>query len=437
MSSTVAHSTVAEPHPGWQARLEGARWFAGKGLGGRITSVRPLPWLTPDGVLPAVRPELAEVGYGGRTETYHLLAGYLPAGTAEPAALVGTAELDERAVDLVDAPASPLAMTALLDALAAGGPAVRWLPGSDRHPAGEPRLFTGEQSNSTVVVGEQLVKVFRRLEPGRNLDVEVLEALNGSGLTPRLHAVVADGGFDLAMLYQRLTGVSDGWVVATAACAAGTDFTAELQDLGAALRGVHEALADAFGTSGADGDTLAGTMLERLRVAAADVPALAAHAVSLTGVLQAPSGRQLVTQRVHGDFHLGQALLSAEGWHIIDFEGEPLKSLAERRAPDTVWRDVAGLLRSIDYARSAHAEPSGEQARRWAAAGREAFLAGYGSLPPGAAALLTAYEADKAVYEVVYETRNRPEWAHIPLAAVQDVAERAASSLPAHNQMRS
>jgi maltokinase len=432
---------VAEPTasaaPGWQARLEGARWFAGKGRGGVITAVHPLPWLTPSGVLPAVRAELAQVDYPDHTETYHLLAGYLPAGSAEPAALVCGAELDGVAVDLVDAPASPVAMRALLDALAGDAPGVRWLPGSDRVVAGEPRLYTGEQSNSTVVVGDVLVKVFRRLEPGSNLDVEVLEALNDSGLTPRLHAVLHDAGYDLAMLYQRLSGVSDGWVVASAACASGTDFTAELRSLGAALHGVHEALATAFGSWEADGDALAATMVGRLQVAAAAVPELEPYAAALAGVLAAPSGRRLATQRVHGDFHLGQALLSDEGWHIIDFEGEPLKSLDERRAPDTVWRDVAGLLRSIDYARSAHAEPGGEAALAWAAAGREAFLAGYGSLPGQDAALLAAYEADKAVYEVVYETRNRPEWAHIPLAAVQDVAERSASSLPAHNQMRS
>ncbi len=131
-------------------------------------------------------------------------------------------------------------------------------------------------------------------------------------------------------------------------------------------------------------------------------------------------GHQLTTQRVHGDFHLGQALLGADGWRIIDFEGEPLKSLAERREFDTVWRDVAGLLRSLDYARSAHADPSGNEAMTWCREGRAAFLAGYGETAGSDPALLRAYEVDKAIYEVVYETRNRPDWAHIPLSAVQD-----------------
>jgi maltokinase len=118
-------------------------------------------------------------------------------------------------------------------------------------------------------------------------------------------------------------------------------------------------------------------------------------------------------------------------WVIIDFEGEPLKSLAERREFDTVWRDVAGLLRSLDYARSAHAEPDGHAAREWCRRASEAFLDGYSGPDSDAPALLRAYQLDKAVYEVVYEMRNRPDWAHIPWRAVQDEARRVSLNPPA------
>ncbi|CAN5242162.1 hypothetical protein BH24ACT12_BH24ACT12_17580 [soil metagenome] len=136
---------------------------------------------------------------------------------------------------------------------------------------------------------------------------------------------------------------------------------------------------------------------------------------------------------MHGDLHLGQTLRSVTGWVVLDFEGEPAKPLAERTTLDSPWRDVAGMLRSFDYAASSVVTPQlAEQAQArgmtaWASRNREAFLHGYGVSTgqtdgDGAdsrATLLTAYELDKAVYEVVYETRNRPGWVDIPLAAVR------------------
>jgi maltokinase len=126
-------------------------------------------------------------------------------------------------------------------------------------------------------------------------------------------------------------------------------------------------------------------------------------------------------QRVHGDFHLGQTLHTPSGWKIIDFEGEPAKTMAERRAPDSVWRDVAGMLRSFDYAA---ASVPGRQSATWATQCRTAFLNGYvdKKLDGTQASVLRAYEADKAIYEVVYEMRNRPDWIDIPLRAVAELA---------------
>jgi maltokinase len=124
---------------------------------------------------------------------------------------------------------------------------------------------------------------------------------------------------------------------------------------------------------------------------------------------------------VHGDFHLGQALHTHRGWKIIDFEGEPAKTMAERRAPDAVWRDIAGMLRSFDYAA---ASVPGPRSNAWAARCRTAFLRGYtgAELSAADASMLRAYEADKAIYEVVYEIRNRPDWVGIPLHAVASLA---------------
>jgi maltokinase len=124
---------------------------------------------------------------------------------------------------------------------------------------------------------------------------------------------------------------------------------------------------------------------------------------------------------VHGDFHLGQTLHTPDGWKIIDFEGEPAKTMAERVAPDSGWRDVAGMLRSFDYAA---ASVPGPDSAAWARECRRAFLDGYagGDLDPQQAAAVRAYEADKAVYEVIYEVRNRPDWVSIPLGAVATLA---------------
>ena len=116
---------------------------------------------------------------------------------------------------------------------------------------------------------------------------------------------------------------------------------------------------------------------------------------------------------MHGDFHLGQTLHTPEGWKIIDFEGEPAKSMAERLAPDSAWRDVAGMLRSFDYAA---ASVPGPDSATWLAECRRAFLHGYagGDLSEADSAIVRAYEADKAIYEVVYEVRNRPDWVGDP-----------------------
>ncbi|UOY01433.1 phosphotransferase [Blastococcus sp. PRF04-17] len=177
-------------------------------------------------------------------------------------------------------------------------------------------------------------------------------------------------------------------------------------------------------------------MTERLTAATEVVPQLAEHAEGLRRLYAAvaDSREPVVRQRVHGDLHLGQVLRTATGWILLDFEGEPARPLSERRTLDSPLRDVAGMLRSFDYA-ARHMlveQPDDAQrayrAQEWAARNRAAFCTGYseasGLDPCGESPLLRAFEADKAVYECVYEARNRPHWLMIPLNSLARLAGR-------------
>ena len=128
------------------------------------------------------------------------------------------------------------------------------------------------------------------------------------------------------------------------------------------------------------------------------------------------TGREVVT-RIHGDYHLGQLLARGDGgFSVIDFEGEPARPLEERRRPSSPLRDVAGMLRSFDYAASTAERETGLAAGAWLPDARAAFLDGYG---PNPSPLLEAFELEKACYEVRYEAGNRPDWLWLPLAAIE------------------
>ncbi len=172
-------------------------------------------------------------------------------------------------------------------------------------------------------------------------------------------------------------------------------------------------------------------MAERLDAALPVVPQLAEHADGLRKLYAAVGSLDDVhVQRIHGDLHLGQTMRTALSWKIVDFEGEPAKPLGERRRPDSRWRDAAGMMRSFDYAayaveRTLSDQTDGSQQRQyraqeWAHRNQNHFIVAYagGELTAPQRTLLDAYVADKAVYECVYETRNRPAWLSIPLAAV-------------------
>ncbi|WP_369262330.1 phosphotransferase [Streptomyces sp. R35] len=302
-----------------------------------------------------------------------------------------------------------------------------------------PRVVTSEQSNSSIVYGDTFIlKLLRRIVPGTNPDLELPLVLSREGCI-RVPApvawMVADLGeektYILGVLQPFVQGASDGWELALRQLAKGEDFTGEARELGRATAEVHTALAGALPTTTlgrAQMGPLVDGMTERLEAAAQAVPALRPYAPGLRTAFEAladlaAEGHTWTAQRIHGDLHLGQCLRSPSGeWSLIDFEGEPSKSLAERRMPQPPARDIAGMLRSFDYAaHSQHPPVPG-----WADACRAAFCTGYAEVagvdPRTDPVLLHAYETDKAVYEVLYEARHRPDWLPVPLAAVRRLA---------------
>ncbi|MCX3058679.1 hypothetical protein, partial [Streptomyces beihaiensis] len=350
---------------------------------------------------------------------------------------------------------------------AGGGDGLRWRRASRLPlPVGlVPRPLAADQSNSAVAYGDRLLlKLYRRPEPGPHLEAETLRALTEARCprTPGLHGTLHDDatGLVLGIVEDFLPVAADGWKAAVrqvADCVDGTcptvpatgGFTSRARTLGRAVAEVHTALADAFGRQRADADDIAqdaALMTQRLKLAAEEVPALDRHRTRLAALYDqyaraATRGCPLFVQRVHGDLHLGQALPTDDGWHLIDFEGEPARAAAERAAPQPVLRDVAGMLRSFDYAaraglreldeRHPDAGPAdrlrrSRRAHAWTVRNRRAFMDGYaeadGTDPHCHPLHLRAFEADKAVYEAVYEARHRPDWLPIPLAALHRIA---------------
>lgn len=311
-------------------------------------------------------------------------------------------------------------------------------PGQEIRSGLVPRMMTAEQSNSSVVYGDTFIlKLLRRIVPGVNPDLELPLALAREGC-PRVPAPTAwiqtelhEESYVLGVLQPFVQGAADGWELALRELAKGEDFSAEARALGRATAEVHTALARALPsvTLGHNQlQLLVDGMIERLEAAVQAVPALRPYAPGLHSAFTAladlaAEGRTWTAQRIHGDLHLGQCLRSPAGtWSLIDFEGEPSKPLPERRLPQPPARDVAGMLRSFDYAALSTDPP----APGWAHACRSAYCSGYaeiaGADPRTDPVLLRAYETDKAIYEVVYEARHRPDWLPVPMAAIERYA---------------
>jgi maltokinase len=467
------------------------RWFAGKSRPFQVSDVRVIADLPGGALAPDVTLHLVTVDYsdeeGGR-ELYQVpLAGYDDVEERIGHAYVGAVEHDGRIRHLYDAVHDRDAMSLWLDGFIAaerdgtadvGGLRFHRVPGEPLDPDLRASAMTGEQSNSSARFDDTaIMKLFRKVSPGVNPDVEIHEELTrgGSENIAALYGwvdVEVDGSLlQLAMIQEFLRTATDGFELATGSVRAvladpqesvadsGGDFAGEASRLGAAVAEVHGMLRERFPSerSGADTTTeLARAMTERLDRALLTVPELEPYADGLRAVYRSVAELDgLDVQRVHGDLHLGQTLRTSHGWRIVDFEGEPGRPLAERALPDSPWRDVAGMLRSFDYATgvvemsvSNPGVPDDDAALRlsradeWSERARTHFVDAYVAAldPSGPAAddsagsggdglagplrvLLDAYVADKAVYEVVYEKRNRPAWIGIPLAALARFAD--------------
>ena len=305
-----------------------------------------------------------------------------------------------------------------------------------------------QQSNSSVALGEALMlKVYRLMEPGSNPEVEMNAFLTEVGFreAPALAGSATyrlDGEpYSAAMLQQLVPSTGDGWRWVLDRLAAGPDGEAEairgVTQIGRLTAGMHAALASHPGAPGfpsrlatrselsawsASADDQLGAALKVLDAAARSrlesvAPRIEARFAAIGAA--APVG----VSRIHGDYHLGQLLRTPGGFTVIDFEGEPARTLAERRAAASPLRDLAGMLRSLDYA--AHTivvdEPPTEPSQ-WLGTARAAFLEGYGGVRPEEMPLLAAFELEKACYEVVYEANLRPDWTWLPLGALERLA---------------
>ena len=423
------------------------RWFAGKGHPVKDLALLSVTELHPDCLHVLIRADCPEPpaghaqGAAPAHDCYQLFlgTGELLSPRLSPAVLGRAREGPLAGLLVYDALQEPRSASLLLERLRTPGTAGALRFERDRRvriPAGlAPRLLEAEQSNSSLVYGETyILKVFRRVRPGINPDLEVPWALSRQGCMC-VPAPVAwfrtssPWSATLGVLQPFLHGAADGWTQALTALAAGREFTEEAYGLGQATAEVHLALAAAFPVESQgvpQTGRLATGMAERLRDAIHAVPELLPYASGLRSAftelvaLDAPRP----AQRIHGDLHLGQVLRAARQWHVIDFEGEPARPLPERRRAQSPVRDVAGMLRSFDYA--AHARRPWRP--EWALRCREAYCAGYaaeaGWDPRAEPELLRAYETDRAVYEVLYEARHRPDWLPVPMAAIARLVER-------------
>ncbi len=343
-------------------------------------------------------------------------------------------------------------LTAMVSGTDLGDVRCSTTPGADVDPAAPGLVVSGEQSNTSVIYGQSaILKIFRRLEPGPNPDAEVHAALaersprHVARLLGELSGELRGVRTTLGVLTEFFANSADGWMAASAsvrdlmaegdlrADEVGGDFAAEAGRLGEAIAEVHRDLAEAFGTVTVHADQLRRTLDDMAGMARRTVsamPELTEYAERIDATFQAAaaSAASMTLQRIHGDLHLGQTLRTHTGWAIIDFEGEPSKPLEYRRALQSPLRDVAGMLRSFDYAAhhllpGSHADAQHAfRATEWAARNRRAFCDGYaakgGGDPRHAGSLLRAFELEKAVYEVRYEHDHRPGWLSIPLHAV-------------------
>jgi predicted trehalose synthase len=401
-----------------EAWVKQQRWFASKSREVASVNVLASVQLSED---PALALDLVETRFqSGTHELYQLLPGAGEESVRELARLLGA--------------------EAQIDGVSFHG---------GLEPGGHIRAMGAEQSNSSIVFGEeQVLKIFRRVEPGVNPELEMLRFLSARGF-----AGVADltGWYEysgelmqatLGIMQEFVAEARDGWQLALDDP---LGVLARVPDLGATTGEMHSVLASdptdpAFAPEEPSVEALSlltATIDEQIEQVFLDLPAdsdalapIAGRGEEVRDRLQLMShvgvGGRLI--RHHGDYHLGQTMLRDSGWTILDFEGEPARSLLERRRKRSPLRDVAGMLRSFAYAASASELLRGVPAPDgWEERARKGFLDAYlatvdqSLLPAGRPAtdkLLAIFELEKAVYELRYELNNRPDWVPIPVAGI-------------------
>ena len=329
---------------------------------------------------------------------------------------------------------------------------------------GAARLVSSEQSNSSVVFDDALIlKVFRRLEPGINPELEMLRFLTEHGFRniPALGGWYAYSGgpltATLGLLQEYIAGAVGGWEMALGEIASAPErFLDRLGRLGEVTAQMHTVLGSdpdepAFAPEEPSVESLGlltATVDEEIARVFLALPEDDERLAPILGrgeevreqlrlLTHAGSSGRVI--RTHGDYHLGQTLMSRNDWIILDFEGEPARTLVERRRKRSPLRDVAGMLRSFAYAATAaELTRNADVPEDWEERARERFLESYletidvALLPPGEAAierLLAVFELEKAVYELRYELDNRPDWVGIPVAGIERLMHAAAEAL--------
>jgi maltokinase len=315
-----------------------------------------------------------------------------------------------------------------------------------------------EQSNTSIVFGDELIlKAYRRIEPGPNPELELLRFLTEHGFEniARLAGWYEHTGrlvdATLGTLQEFLRGGQDGWELVLDALARGESSIDRLAALGEVTARMHSVLGSdsndpTFAPEEPSAESLSlllATIDEEIEAIFRDIPEtettepIAGRGQEvrerLRGLAHTGAGGRVI--RTHGDYHLGQTMLTDRGWIVLDFEGEPARTLPQRRQKRSPLRDVAGMLRSFAYAASAAQLQRGVAAPEdWEQRARDAFLDAYiGAvdqrlLPHGLQAtrrMLSIFELEKAVYELRYELNNRPDWVGIPVAGIARLLEDA------------
>jgi maltokinase len=439
------------------------RWFASKSREvTHLNVVEAIPLRTESPQL--VLALMEAVFPSGTHETYQVPLGMRPAEEGWGERVICTAE----GLTVYDGLADPAFGRELLHRMRQDSEVTtedgllgfHWAPSASSSLGGtiDVRPVGVEQSNSSIVFDDSLIlKAFRRVEPGENPELELLRFLSARGF-PNIAPLAGWYDFEgrrldatLGILQEYLAGAEDGWELVLDGLGSDPEGLLEqVRALGRVTGELHtvlgsEASDPAFSPDEPSMESLSiltANVDEQIERVFMDLPETPATEPILGRGQDVRERLQLLSHigaggkviRTHGDLHLGQTMLTPDrGWAILDFEGEPARSLPERRLKRSPLRDVAGMLRSFSYAAAGSSILRGADAPEdWQDRAREAFLEGYREtvepslLPPGQQAtnqLLTVFELEKVVYELRYELNNRPDWVAIPVAGIVRLLE--------------